>query len=284
MPELPEVETIRRALARSLINKKITRVEVLSKKQFPNNPELVIGERILDVQRRAKVIVLKLTHRKNLLIHLKLSGQLIWREKAAKKKVIKLAKAVPTIGEFLPSKSTRVILTIGQGKLFFNELRKFGWIKILNDKELERELAKYGIEPFDKGFNLAYLKQIFQATKRAIKLVLLDQEKIAGIGNIYANEALFLSQIHPLTPANALKEAKIEQLRQNIIKVLRLALKYGGTSDEYYLKPDTSIGSYQKHFLVYGKEGQECPRCGTKIKRLKLGGRGTFYCPQCQRL
>ncbi|MEW5805592.1 MAG: bifunctional DNA-formamidopyrimidine glycosylase/DNA-(apurinic or apyrimidinic site) lyase, partial [Patescibacteria group bacterium] len=273
MPELPEVETIKQQLEKAILNKKISGVEIFSKKQFPDNPKLVIGEKIIDVQRRAKVIILKLTNYKNLLIHLKLSGQLIWIKNAAKTKTIKLKRTIPTIGEQLPSKSTRVILQIGKGKLFFNELRKFGWIKVFTDKELEKELSKYGVEPFDKEFTSDYLEKLFKATKRAVKIALLDQEKIAGIGNIYANEALFLSKIHPQTPANGLKKPQIEQLRQNIIKVLKLGLKYGGTSDEYYLQPDTSLGTYQNHFLVYSRDGQKCLNCQTKIKRIKLGGR-----------
>lgn len=282
MPELPEVETIKKQLKSFLIGKKIVQIKVLSKKQFSDNPKLVIGEKIIDVQRRAKLIVIKLSNNKNLLIHLKLNGQLVWVDNSANERLVELKKPVPTIGRFLPSKSTRVIFQIGKGKLFFNELRKFGWIRFFSDKELEKELSRYGVEPFSKKFTLDYLKDIFAKTNQAIKLILLDQKKIAGIGNIYANEALFLSKIHPQTTAKVLKTSQINRLRENIIKVLKLGLKYGGTSDEYYLKPDTTLGRYQNYFFVYGKKGEKCPRCSAKIKRIEIGGRGTFFCSKCQ--
>ncbi|HCI05463.1 TPA: hypothetical protein DEX28_01830 [Patescibacteria group bacterium] len=282
MPELPEVETIRRQLEKAILNKKIVKVKVLSQKQFPQNPKLVEGEKIIGVERRAKILIFRLEHRKNLIAHLKLSGQFIWTPKAEKK--TKLKKLIPTIGEFLPSKSTRVILTIGKGKLFFNEMRKFGWIKLLSDEELEKELARYGIEPFKTDFSLANFEKVLQASKKAIKQVLLDQEKIAGIGNIYANESLYLSKIHPATPSNKLNKKQIESLKNSLIKVLKLGLKFGGASDEYYLHPDTTRGTYQNHFLIYGKSGEKCKNCSAVIKRISLGGRGTYFCPGCQGL
>jgi formamidopyrimidine-DNA glycosylase len=282
MPELPEVETIKRQLNIALAGKIIKAVKILSKKQFPQSAKLVVGEKILKVERRAKVLILRLTHHKNLLVHLKLSGQLIWSSRAPKDS-IKLQRNISTIGQSLPTKSTRVILDIGRGRLFFNEMRKFGWMKLLNDEQLEKELNRYGIEPLSDSFRLGELGKICSKTSRAIKLVLLDQEKIAGIGNIYANESLYLSKISPKLPANSLTRNQLIGLRKNIIKVLKLGLKYGGASDEYYLHPDLTIGSYQKHFLVYGEQGKKCRRCKTMIKRISLGGRGTFYCPKCQK-
>jgi formamidopyrimidine-DNA glycosylase len=282
MPELPEVETIKKQLNIALEGKIIKAVKILSKKQFPQSAKLVVGEKILKVERRAKVLILRLTHHKNLLVHLKLSGQLIWSSRAPKDS-IKLQRNISTIGQSLPTKSTRVILDIGRGRLFFNEMRKFGWMKLLNDEQLEKELNRYGIEPLSDSFRLGELGKICSKTSRAIKLVLLDQEKIAGIGNIYANESLYLSKISPKLPANSLTRNQLIGLRKNIIKVLKLGLKYGGASDEYYLHPDLTIGSYQKHFLVYGEQGKKCRRCKTMIKRISLGGRGTFYCPKCQK-
>lgn len=282
MPELPEVETIRRKLEPVLRAKIINAVKVLSYKQFPQKPGLVIGRKIIGVERRAKVLVLRLSGGKNLIIHLKLSGQLIWIGKTSGKEV-KLNKNIPTIGRSLPSKSTRVILSIGKGRLFFNEMRKFGWIRLLTAEQLDKELSRYGVEPLSKDFTVNGLAGIFGKTSRAIKLVLLDQEKIAGIGNIYANESLYLSRIDPKTPANRLSSKQIVALRKNIIKVLRLGLKYGGASDEYYLHPDTGKGTYQNHFRVYGQQGKKCRYCKTVIKRISLGGRGTFYCPKCQK-
>ncbi len=283
MPELPEVETIRRQLAKAVLNKKIVKVEILSQKQFPQDPKLVLNEKIIGVERRAKILIFKLTHGKNLIAHLKLSGQFIWVSNPPTGGKIKLKKPVPTIGDYLPSKSTRVILTIGRGKLFFNEMRKFGWIRFLDDARLLQELKKYGIEPFRKDFSLKNIEKSLANTRRPIKTVLLDQEKIAGIGNIYANESLYLSKIHPSTPSNQLKKEQIKSLKNNLVKVLKLGLKYGGASDEYYIHPDTTKGTYQNHFLIYGKAGKPCKKCGSIIKRISLGGRGTYFCPSCQR-
>ena len=282
MPELPEVETIRRQLEKAILNKKIAKVEVLSQKQFPQNPKLVEGEKILAVERRAKLLIFRLTHGKNLIAHLKLSGQLVWQPTLRNR--IKLKKPVQTIGEYLPSKSTRVIFTIGKGRLFFNEMRKFGWIKLLSNQQLEKELERYGIEPFRTDFTLTSFEKILKASRKAIKQVLLDQEKIAGIGNIYANEALYLAKIHPSTPSNHLKAEQVKTLKNNLLKVLKLGLKYGGASDEYYLHPDTTKGTYQNHFLIYGKAGKPCKKCGSIIKRISVSGRGTYFCPKCQRL
>ncbi len=283
MPELPEVETIRRQLERAVLNKKIVKIEILSQKQFPQDPKLVFNEKIIGVERRAKILIFKLTHGKNLIAHLKLSGQFIWMSNPPTGGKIKLKKPIPTIGDYLPSKSTRVIMTIGKGKLFFNEMRKFGWIKLLNNKQLDKELKRYGIEPFKTDFTLANFEKSLTNTKRPIKIVLLDQERIAGIGNIYANESLYLSKIHPSTPSNQLKKEQIKSLKNNLIKVLKLGLKYGGASDEYYIHPDTTKGTYQNHFLIYGKAGKSCRECGLTIKRISLGGRGTYFCPKCQK-
>lgn len=282
MPELPEVETIRRQLDKTLKGKAIAKVQVLSKKQFPQSPKLVEGEKILGVSRRAKLLIFHLSHNKHLISHLKLTGQFIWVTKLSTNKKIFLKKSIPTVGDSLPAKSTRVILKIGSGMLFFNDTRKFGWIKFVNPKQLEAELLKYGIEPFKNDFTLKNLEKALKTSRKPIKTVLLDQEKIAGIGNIYANDALYLSKIHPALPANQLNLKQVKTLKNNLEKVLKLGLKYGGASDEHYIHPDLTYGSYQNHFFVYGKQGKPCSRCKTLIKRIVIGGRGTFVCEECQ--
>ncbi|MDP2860545.1 MAG: zinc finger domain-containing protein, partial [bacterium] len=146
-------------------------------------------------------------------------------------------------------------------------------------------LEKLGPEPFDKEFTDEYLKRIFSKTSRSIKQVLIDQEKIAGIGNIYCCEALFLAGISPTKEARALGNKDIAILRDSIIKVLREGLKYGGSSgaDEQYVDLYGQKGEMQEHFNVYQRQGKKCPQCGETIRRINLGGRGTFYCPACQR-
>lgn len=274
MPELPEVETIKRSLQKSVVGKKITGIEVLLAKQFQGKKEDVVGEKITSIDRRGKILKISLSNGKNLLIHFKLSGQLLW-----------VGHPIPFAGIELPAKTTHVIFDINGGRLFFNDLRQFGWIKVVDEAGVAKEIGKLGIEPFDKEFTADYLKQIFSKTAKPIKLILMEQEKIAGIGNIYANDALFEAGIMPTRQSKSLKDDEIDKLRKAIIKVLEEGLKYGGSSaaDEAYIKPSGERGEYQKHFRVYQRDGQKCLKCGTTIKRIKIGGRGTFYCPDCQK-
>jgi formamidopyrimidine-DNA glycosylase len=269
MPELPEVETIKRGLASRLPRKKITQVLVLKPKSFIGNPKTVIGLTIKQLERRAKQLILKLSHEQNLVVHLKMSGQLLYK-----------VKLTP------PGKHTRVIIGFNDGsQLFFNDLRIFGWMKILSDEEVTKLKQKLGPEPLEKEFTAAYLSKVLAKSSKAIKLILLDQEKIAGIGNIYANEALYLAKIRPTKPARELTNLEIINLKASIIEVLNKGIKYKGSSakDEAYLQATGEKGSYQEHFLIYQREGEKCHRCSNLIKRVNLSGRGTFYCPNCQK-
>jgi len=198
-----------------------------------------------------------------------MSGQLLWQPGILK----------------TPTKSTRVIISFVKNQLFFNDMRKFGWIKVLNKDQLDLALARFGPEPLTKNFSDNYLGKTLKQTRRAIKIILLDQTKIAGIGNIYANEILAKAQINPQKPANQLKTQEIKKLREAIQLVLKEGIKYNGSSaaDQLYLRPDSSSGSYQQYFRVYQKDGQKCQKCKTVIKRINLSGRGTFFCPKCQK-
>jgi formamidopyrimidine-DNA glycosylase len=289
MPELPEVETIRRTLQKAIVGKKIKDVEIRLPKVFHGDKGEILGKTIEGIERRGKILIIRLSGDKTLLIHFKLTGQLVFVEHGAwnMEHRITLRHPIPFAGTELPAKTTHVIFEIDGGRLFYNDLRQFGWIKVADRGEglAVRELEKLGPEPFSQEFNKKYLEEIFAKTSKPIKLVLMDQEKIAGIGNIYANEALFEAGIDPRKPAKQLDNKAIEQLRQSILQVLEDGLKYGGSSaaDEAYIKPTGEPGSYQEHFRVYQQEGQKCPKCGTVIKRIDLGGRGTFFCPRCQK-
>ena len=282
MPELPEIETIKRYLEKDLIGRKIKGVKVLNKKSFIGDKKKILNSKILKIERKGKMLIFKLDTDKrgsqrrlmrinsiglNLVFHLKLTGQLIFYNFLRNSEI---------------KKYTRVIFILDKGLLIFNDARKFGWVKVLDDEDLNYELSKIGKEPFDLNFK--YLKEIFSKTKRPIKIVLMDQEKIAGLGNIYANEALFLAKIHPLKPANKLKDSEIRNLLLAIKKVIKKAIKLQGTSFRFYVKPDESKGSYQEEFLVYQRNDEKCLRCKSKIKYIKIGGRGTFYCPRCQKI
>lgn len=271
MPELPEVETIKRDLSRLIVGKRILDITTDVPKQV--RPSLAIVKKaigrtkIKKIARRAKLLQIFLSNNKILVIHLKLTGRLLVRKKDAPR-----------------DDWQHVTISLsGEKELRFADLRKFGWVKLVKDKqELEKILASFGPEPMD-GLTLGEFKKILAASRRPVKLVLMDQKKIAGIGNIYANDALFLARIDPRRPANKVTPQETKKLFQAIEKVLKAGIRYRGASDQYYLDALGRKGSYQDHFLVYQREGQKCFDCQGKVKKIKLGGRGTFYCPQCQK-
>jgi formamidopyrimidine-DNA glycosylase len=289
MPELPEIETIKRYLEKDLIGRKIKDVRILNKKSFIGDKKKILNSKILKIERRGKMLVFRLNNGLNLIFHLKLTGQLLFyytnsnespRTRASTVRGA-LNRTLLVQGEWQRKRYTRVIFILDKGFLIFNDARKFGWVRILDDKSLNNELSKVGKEPFDLNFK--YLKEIFSKTKRPIKIVLMDQEKIAGLGNIYANESLFLSKIHPLKPANKLKDSEIKNLLSSIKKVIKKAIKLQGTSFRFYVKPDENKGGYQEEFLVYQRKNEKCLKCKSKIKYIKIGGRGSFYCSNCQK-
>jgi formamidopyrimidine-DNA glycosylase len=278
MPELPEVETIRIQLEKFLVGRKIIDVEVRSRKILADGEENLLGRKIVGARRFGKVIVVDLDNGYSLLIHLKLTGQLLYQ------------------GLDLPGKHTHVIFSLDSGKkLYFNDLRKFGWIKITKSKEVVADsfIGKLGPEPLvstrgkppvgQAHLTLEKFREILAKTSRSIKVLLMDQAKISGLGNIYTNEALWLAGINPKRPSSSLSSSEAQKLYDAILKVLKQGLKWGGASDQAYLQPSGEEGKYQEHFLIYGRQGQFCSRCKNKIKKFSLGGRGTYVCPICQK-
>ncbi len=290
MPELPEVETVRHYLAAVLPGKVIGKVNVFSQKQFPQDPTLLQNRQIKAVVRKGKLLGLRLDHGQTLLIHLKLTGQLVYVPQLNRRQQAVLGHPLPFAGgNRLPGKSTRVVLYFGQppgkeGALFFNDVRKFGWLRLVSDQEANAAMAKLGPDATSPAFSLAYFKKVLAGSRRPIKIFIMDQTKISGIGNIYANEALFRAGIDPRRPANSLRPAEISQLYQAIRTILRQSIAAQGTSaaDDAYVQADGEPGHFQQQLAVYQRSGQACPRCGQPIKRIKLGGRGTFFCPHCQ--
>lgn len=264
MPELPEVETIRMQLEKFLKGRKIIDVEVKTAKSFPDDRKKILGARVLGTRRFGKVLVIDLDNGYSLLIHLKLTGQLLVNG--------------------TPGPYTRVIINFEKGeKLIFNDLRIFGWMRIVQKKEVKDEgyIKKLGVEPL-RDLTLEKFKQILTQTRRPIKIVLMDQAKIAGVGNIYANDALWLAGINPKRRSLGLSSSETKTLYEAMLKVLKEGLRWGGASDQYYIKPDGTKGKYQDHFLVYGRENTPCLRCKAKIEKFFLGGRGTYWCSNCQ--
>lgn len=288
MPELPEVETIRKDLEKEILGAKIVSLEVLSPKVVRPSAKVVKeaceGKTITGFKRRGKLLILGISSGNYLLIHLKLTGRLLVRKSTDPfdkwtRVVFKLKEqGTPN------NKCTGQAGNKEQGlELRFTDLRMFGYIKLADEKELKKTLSDYGPEPLD-DLSLEKFREILSGSKVAIKKLLMDQKKISGIGNIYANEALWMSKIHPEASAISLTAEQSESLFGSIEKVLKEALKNRGTTatDDFYRDAYGKEGKYQSRLLVYQKEGQICPRCKTPIKRIELGGRGTFFCPKCQ--
>jgi formamidopyrimidine-DNA glycosylase len=287
MPELPEVETIRIGLTGLLPGKRITAVDFDWPKSFPNAPgdvqKFFIGAKITEVKRRAKVLLIELSTDYSLVIHLKMTGQLVYRGNNER-----FGAGHPNeslIGE-LPDKSTRVTLSFDDSsKLFFNDQRKFGWIRLMPTIEVMNLdfFRKVGPEPLSADFNSKILYERLQRRKNSsIKAALLDQTILAGIGNIYADESLWGAKIHPAQLTGKLTKKQIDKLYQEIVFVLSLAIEKGGSTDKNYVNVEGKKGSYMSFARVFRREGLACPRDGAVIKKSRVAGRGTHSCPVCQ--
>lgn len=294
MPELPEVETLRRELNRVLVGLKIQGGEILwSKTINPHSPhdffEQLKNKKIVGVKRRAKILFIDLEGPMALAIHLKMTGQLIFVPpvrslKVTPKGMVRGGHPDDQMTETQPSRYTRLFFVFSnKSKLYFNDLRKFGWIKIVDDKQIDKLVEGIGPEPLSPIFTPETLINVFKKyPKRTIKQILLDQKLIAGIGNIYADEACFLSKLNPTRKASTLKPAQIKNLRDNIIKVLKLSIQKKGTSSKNYRRSDGSRGNFVPYLNVYGRENQPCKICGRPIQKIRHAGRGTHFCPHCQ--
>jgi formamidopyrimidine-DNA glycosylase len=281
MPELPEVEVIRLFLEANLIGKTISKFEIITPKSFIGETELVEGQKITKFSRVGKQLSLHLKNGLILLFHLKMTGQIIMGDSVLGHPTPKEDKSI------LPNKSTRLIFTFSdKSKLFFNDQRKFGWVKLLNQAELAEAQKNLGFDILNPKFTSNYLYQQLKTSSRPIKAVLLDQSKFAGIGNIYANDSLFLAKIHPNTPSNKINLKKAVLLHQFLVQIMKNSIKSGGSTakDNKYIHPDGSSGHHQFNFQVYQRDKKPCLICQTPIKKVKIGGRGTFFCPKCQKI
>ena len=281
MPELPEVETIVRELDQVLPGKKITAVSVLRAKSFVGDEKELVGRTIVNVERQSKMTVIGFeNYPKKLVIHLKMTGQLIYL--SGTHRVVGGHPTPDWVNE-LPGKSTRVVIEFDNGaKLFFNDLRVFGWLKLMKKEDWEKLTAKLPPDVTHREFSLDYFRGVLAKSGRPIKQVLMDQAKFGGVGNIYANDALYLARINPKRKAKEMTEKEGEGLYEAVKKVISSGIKYGGASVDRYVDAAGLGGKYQEHFLVYGRNGQKCKRDGGVIKKIKLGGRGTYFCSGCQ--
>jgi len=288
MPELPEVETVRRGLERLVVGRVITQVTHDTDKSFPNATAdvraFLVGAMITGVQRRAKVLLVELSTDYTLVIHLKMTGQLVYV--GAEDRFGAGHPNDSLIGE-LPDKSTRVTFTFADDShLYFNDQRKFGWIRLLPTVEVPNIdfMKKVGPEPLDADFTAEAFRERFRRrAKTNIKAALLDQTVIAGVGNIYADEGLWGAQIHPRRLVGSLTEAEFYRLYDEVRTVMNLAIDKGGSSNHTYINAEGKKGSYMDFARAFRREGQPCPRHpDVLIEKIRVAGRGTHICPVCQ--
>lgn len=256
MPELPEVETLKRELHRALVGK-----------IFQDTKKKILG-----IDRRAKILIFHLSGGQAMLVHLKMTGQLVYKNVVG-------GHPAP------PDKYTRKVFPFTDGsKLLFNDLRKFGWIKMVRESDLPKIFSKTGVEPLGKEFTFTTFKNLLaRYPKRKLKAFLLDQTLIAGLGNIYVDESCFLAGILPTRTVGSLTANEIKKLHEAIIKILKLSISKKGTSARNYVRSNGERGGFVPHLNVYGRGKEACKICRTAISKIKLNGRGTHFCAQCQK-
>jgi len=309
MPELPEVETVRRGLEKLIVGRKISSIDVLNEKSFQDkNGEILpvnasevqknlLGAKIIAARRRAKVLMIDLDTKYSLVIHLKMTGQIVFRGDE------NWGGGHPTESFVanLPDKSTRIIFHFNdQTNLFFNDQRKFGWIKFMPKCEIEnlkfikklapemsdfRENSQQDLgEKIDKKVFDEFIKRARKHNNSPVKSVILNQEVVAGIGNIYADESLWSAKIHPATRVKNLNDETLQEVLTQAKIAMEKSLAAGGSTMKNYIKADGSRGDYLETFAnVFAKNGESCPRCGDQIIKIKVAGRGTHLCPTCQK-
>ncbi len=339
MPELPEVETIRRGLQKQIIGKTIEKIVIkkpnLVKQSQASFRRELVGAIFSKIDRIGKLLIFTISQsaeklsrtdvdntqtsedltqtnadsKRYLLIHLKMTGQLVYCDEKnfvagghanSKKEEEEFLKGKKQ--EFCkPGRFTHIIFylknqqqngKLTKSKLFFNDLRQFGSLKIVNQKELKKIKSKYGIEPGRPNFTLANFKKALQNRKTTIKALLLNQSIISGLGNIYVDESLFASKIHPQRIANTLTANEQKRLFDAIKRIIKLAIKNNGTTFSDFVDSKGERGNFKQKLKVYGRQGQPCLRCCRKrktnchylIQKIKVAGRGTYFCPRCQKL
>ena len=287
MPELPEVETLKQELEPELKGKTVERIKVWEPKTvLPLRPrqfrDKLKNRSVVELERQAKLLLIKLDQG-YLMIHLKMTGQMIFIP--GQGEAVIGGHPQPGGTDNLPNRFTRLAIYLTDGStLYFNDMRKFGWVRFSPDPNQETFITGIGIEPLSKQFTTEVLTEfINKYPKRKIKQLLLDQGLIAGLGNIYVDEALHLSGLRPDRSVTKIKDQEIKLLHQAIQSVLRLSIKKKGTSFRDYKRSNGQPGGFVSYLKVYSRAGQPCLYCGQPIKKIKLAGRGTHYCSECQK-
>ncbi len=293
MPELPEVETIRRQLDPEVSGLRIEGAEVLDERWTRPEPpaaleRAVAGRRIESVDRRGKYLLVRLDDRSALIMHLRMTGNLVRRPPDAPAAAGRLAEprfGGPRLYETDPdARHLRARLVLGDGsELWFTDPRRFGHAAVLAEEEIDPYfLTRLGVEPLSGDLTGARLLELARDRRAPLKSFLLNQTGVAGIGNIYADEALWRAELHPLSPAGSMRAEHAEALREGIVGALEAGLANGGASIDDYRDARGERGSMQDEFLVHTREGEDCFRCGGEIRRVVVSGRSTYFCPGCQ--
>jgi formamidopyrimidine-DNA glycosylase len=288
MPELPEVETIRRGLEKLIIKCVVKKVEIKNPKSFIGDPKSLKNAEIIRLRRFGKALILDFSNDFSAMIHLRMTGQLIFQPSVdSKSSENRFAGGHPNDSflEALPNKQTRVIFELNNGKLFFNDQRKFGFVKVVRAPEIEQDSFIKALGPDTLTANPEiFIKNLEKHKSMNIKAALLDQKIIAGVGNIYADEALFFAKVLPPRKVESLKNSEIKNLLAGAKKAMNASLDSGGSTIQNYRKSDGSKGNYLDLFAnVYGRAGEPCKVCKSPIKKTKLAGRGTHFCEVCQK-
>ena len=290
MPELPEVETVRRGLQELIVGKKFVGVQVYeSPKSFPNTMsdarKFLINAQVVTVRRRAKVLLIDLNSDYTLVTHLKMTGQLIY---VSPQQRWGAGHPNNSFLHELPDKSTRVEFVFSDDShLYFNDQRRFGWVKLVPTVEVENIdfMRRVGPEPLEDAFTAQqFILRLRRRRNTTIKAAILDQTVLAGVGNIYADESLWGAKIHPATRVRDVSDTQLTKLLTEIKSVMILSIEKGGSTDKNYRDAEGRKGSYLSFARVFRREGKACPRCGSVIEKLRVAGRGTHICPVCQKL
>ncbi|MCU0677965.1 MAG: bifunctional DNA-formamidopyrimidine glycosylase/DNA-(apurinic or apyrimidinic site) lyase [Candidatus Pacebacteria bacterium] len=287
MPELPEVETVRLQLLHRLKGRTITAVTVHHEKSTDRNSDfasLAVRKTIEHIDRVGKLMIFSFAGESDffLLAHLKMTGQFLFLDPTGT--IGGGGHTLTPTDTHLPNRHTRITFTLDNGtRLFFNDMRLFGYVKAVNADEVAAARSKFGPEPIHEGFDIEYFIKGLKRRKTPVKAALLDQSFVAGLGNIYVDEALFAAKVRPTRLANKVTRAEAIILAKAAGDVMNKSISVGGTTFQHFVDTGGDNGNYTDYLQVFGKQGTACPRCGTIIKKIRCAGRGTHYCPGCQR-
>lgn len=287
MPELPEVETVKRGLQKLIVGHRIVGVKSDNPKSFPNaNADVknfLVGASVIEVRRRAKVLLIDLSTKYTLVTHLKMTGQMVY---VGSEERFAAGHPNDSLVGNLPDKSTRVTFDFVDGShLYFNDQRKFGWVRLIPTAEVPNIdfMKRVGPEPLEADFTVGqFINQFKKRSGTSIKAAILDQSVIAGVGNIYADESLWGAKIHPARKVSSISDAEFAELYKEVRYVMNLSIEKGGSTNRNYVNAEGKKGSYMDFARVFRREGLECPRCGAEIIKIRVAGRGTHVCPNCQ--